>query len=335
MDIDGAAYGSDKYGLVWAYLFAPGQPAEEIDADRVVNWLQEEPRESFLWLHFSLANTASARWMQSHLQLPSAFYDSLQEKAVSTRIEIEDATLVAVMHDVLFGAGFDASSVSSVSTCLEPRVLVSARRRPLRSVDGLRAAVKRGQVFRSSAELLTQLLREQANVLVDIVRQSTAKVDVIEDQLLADKAAMGRRELGAMRRLLVRLQRLLAPEPAALFRLLNRPPEWLGSEDVQDLRQAAEEFSTAVADAMALSERVKLLQEEVSVLINEQTNRTLFVLTVVTVMALPVNMIAGLFGMNVGGIPLSESRHGFAVIVTLLVTVTAVLAYFWFVRRRD
>jgi Mg2+ and Co2+ transporter CorA len=41
-----------------------------------------------------------------------------------------------------------------------------------------------------------------------------------------------------------------------------------------------------------------------SPLINEQNNRSLFVLTTVTVLALPINIIAGLLGMNVGGIPL-------------------------------
>ena len=138
-----------------------------------------------------------------------------------------------------------------------------------------------------------------------------------------------------MRRSLVRLQRLLAPEPAALFRLLNRPLDWIDREDVQDLQQAAEEFSAAIGDSAALVERVKLIQEELAALVNEQTNRTLFLLTVVTVLALPVNLVAGLFGMNVGGIPLSEHGHGFAVVVGTLFVLTLLLAYLAFVRRRD
>ena len=142
--------------------------------------------------------------------------------------------------------------------------------------------------------------------MVQIVRDSTARVNSIEDALLADRVGSSRAQLGALRRVLVRLQRLLAPEPAALFRLLSRPPAWLDEEDLQDLRQSAEEFSTAVADSAALVERIKILQEELGALVNERTNRTLFVLTVVTVLALPFNVIGGLFGMNVGGIPFAE-----------------------------
>jgi zinc transporter len=172
-------------------------------------------------------------------------------------------------------------------------------------------------------------------VLVNIVRQSTTRVDFIEDKLLADRVSTSRRDLGSLRRTLVRLQRLLAPEPAALFRLLSRPPAWIDGEDLQDLRQAAEEFSAAVVDLGALVERVKLLQEELAAQINEQTNRTLFILTVVTVLALPINLIAGLFGMNVGGIPLAEHRHGFQMVVLPLLALTLFLGYMALGRHRD
>jgi zinc transporter len=106
-------------------------------------------------------------------------------------------------------------------------------------------------------------------------------------------------------------------------------------EELQNLQQAAEEFSTAVSDSAALVERVKLLQEELAALVNEQTNRTLFELTLVTVLALPINVVAGLFGMNVGGIPFTEHEYGFFLIVGPLLALTACLAYLALDRRRD
>jgi len=155
--------------------------------------------------------------------LPEVFYESLHAEVGFTRLEQDADSLVAVIHDVLFNFKFDASAIAVASVCVGRRLLVSARLRPMRSVDRLREQIRAGEVVRSPVELLAHLLRDQAGVLVDILRQSTVRVDKIEDQLLANRISTGRNELGSLRRMLVRLQRLLAPEPAALFRLLNRP----------------------------------------------------------------------------------------------------------------
>jgi len=207
--------------------------------------------------------------------------------------------------------------------------------RPWRSIDQLRAEVQAGQVFRSPIEVLSRLLRDQASVLVDIVRKLKKRVDPLEQRLLAKRISVSRSELGSLRRMLVRLQRLLAPEPAAFFRLLSRPPDWIAEDQLQNLKQAAEKFSAAISDTAALVERVKQLQEELAALVNEQTSRTLFVLTVVTVLALPINLVAGLFGMNVGGIPLAQHPYGFFLVVAPLVALTAFLAYWGLGRRRE
>jgi len=319
-------YGSDKHGLVCAYLFRRGAAARLLDGDAALEWLRQqlgEDDDHFLWLHFSMTNAASERWMQAHLSLPDEFLDSLHQPASSTRIEQSGQALVAVIHDVTYDSSFEESTVSSVSLCVDRHLAVSARRAPLRAVERLRLAVKSGETFGSTVELFAHLLRDQADVLMEVVRHATARVNTVEDRLLAGRVMASREELGAVRRMLVRLQRLLAPEPAALFRLLNKPPAWIGDADTQELRESAEELSAAAADATALAERVKLLQEEQTAHLSEQTSRILFLLTVVTVLALPFNVVGALFGMNVGGIPWADHPAGFWALVVIVTVFTA------------
>ena len=234
-----------------------------------------------------------------------------------------------------FDFSFEPSDISTLWINVDKHLVATARRQTLRSIDRLRTAVKNGASLRSTVELLEHLLRDQAEVLVGIVRGVTGRIDDVEDQLLTGRLDTKRAKLGRMRRLLVRLQRLLAPEPAALFRLLQHPPQWTQEQDVQQLREATEEFSVALRDMAALQERIKLLQEEIAAEVNEENNKSLFVLTVVTVLALPINIIAGLLGMNVGGVPLAEHKHGFWIVVGIVVTFTAAAGYFALRRQRD
>ena len=194
--------------------------------------------------------------------------------------------LVAVVNDVHYDFAFEPTDISTLWLSVGPRLVVSARLQPLRSIDRLRNAVKKG----------------------------------------------------ALCRLLVRLQRLLVPEPAALFRLLKLPPDWMDAQDVEDeedLRQSTEEFNVVLSDMAALQERIKLLQEYIAGCVAEANNRSLYVLTIVTVLALPINIIAGLLGMNVGGIPLAASPHGFWIVVAIIITFTLIAAWMAFLRPRD
>ncbi len=85
----------------------------------------------------------------------------------------------------------------------------------------------------------------------------------------------------------------------------------------------------------AMQERIKLLQEEIAAQVNEQNNRSLFVLTTVSVLVLPINIISGFFGMNVGGIPLASAPHGFWVVVAIVASFTSIAAALAFRRQHD
>lgn len=339
-NLSSVTYGADRSGLVCGFRFSPGKPGIPIDADASIESLAHiseaaSPAGSgeFLWLHFNLAHVSSERWMRTHLDLPETFFEALREGSHSTRIEHQQGALLAVVNDVIFDFEKTSSDIATLWVYTHERIVVTARLKQLRSVDRLRAAVRAGEIFDAPAELLMHLVRDQADLLVQIVRDSSVEVDRIEDQFLAQKHFESRRDLGAIRRVLVRLQRVLAPEPGSVFRLLARPPAWLSAEDVQSLRDSTEEFSLVLGDLAGLAERIKLLQEEIAARMNEQTNRTLFTLTIVTVLALPINIIAGLFGMNVGGIPLAENRHGFWVMVIMVLGFTAVAGWWGFRRR--
>ncbi|MFK3796211.1 transporter [Pseudomonas sp. NPDC088444] len=327
---------SDIFGLLYGFRFRSGEAAQQIDSPTALEALRQPANpDEFIWLHLNLAHASCERWLKTNLDLPDEFLEALHEGSRSTRIEHVDSALLAVVNDVVFDFNRVSNDIATLWVCVRSNLMISARHKPLRSVDRLRSSVKQGETFRSPLELLAHLLRDQSDVLAQFMRKTSLSVDRIEDQLLAERLSNNRTELGAMRRVLVRLQRLLALEPGSLMRLLHRPPQWLQEEDLQELRQSTEESALVISDLTALGERIKLLQEEIAANLNEQSSRTLFTLTVVTVLALPINIVAGFFGMNVGGIPLASDPHGFWILVVLVATFTFVAGRWAFHKSRD
>ena len=336
MAIHDSQYGTDQHGMICGFVMGPDSRARELGSEEAAEWLKTlalPDNNEFLWLHFNLGHTATEKWLHAHAALPEEYFEALNEGSHSTRIELVESSLLAIVNDVHYDFSFEASEISTLWLSVGPRLIVSARRRPLRSIDTLREAVRKGELIRTPLALLIHLLHDQEDVLVNIVRRVTQRIDQVEDKLLAGKVGVTRAELGALRRLLVRLQRLLAPEPASLFRLLQTPPDWIDETDSMELRQSTEEFTVVLRDMMALLERIKLLQEELAAHVNEQNNKSLYVLTIVTVLALPINIVAGLLGMNVGGIPLAQHEHGFWMVVAMIASFTG-LAAWWAFRKK-
>ena len=244
-------YGADATGLICGYLLESGPDIEPIgrpiDSDEAARWLAEAGHAGFVWLHFNLAHTGALPWLRQHAELSDAFFETLYDGLHSTRIERSEEALIAVVNDLHFDFAFEPSDIATLWVQVDQRLVITARRQLLRSVDKLREAVKSGQALRSSAELLEHLVCAQADVLVKVVRGATERVDRIEDDLLANRLDRKRARLGALRRLLVRLQRLLAPEPAALFRLLQHPPAWWPSSMCRNCGRRAMSFRSRCA----------------------------------------------------------------------------------------
>jgi Mg2+ and Co2+ transporter CorA len=93
--------------------------------------------------------------------------------------------------------------------------------------------------------------------------------------------------------------------------------------------QDAEDFDR---DAGGLTDRARLIYEEIETRSAATTNRSLSALTVISTMLLPPTFVAGLFGMNVAGLPWAQDHEGFWLVlgfcILLIIVMYAVLRRF-------
>jgi zinc transporter len=132
------------------------------------------------------------------------------------------------------------------------------------------------------------------------------------------------------------LRRHFAPLRAALHRLLLQPGAHSARVDGDTWRALQEDLVFAIDEAGSVYERAKLLQEELGSRLTEATSRNLFVLTVATIVFLPMTLLTGIFGMNVEGIPgVGDGASGGAFWwVMLLIAIAGVVTYLLIRLRR-
>jgi zinc transporter len=189
--------------------------------------------------------------------------------------------------------------------------LVTSRLHSLRAVEHLRDAILDGAELAAPVAALVRLQDEFVGIVERRLAVLSTELGRIEDDVLADREHVGRDVLGPLRRELSRYAREFAALRGAIHRALSARYVVQGGpllEQLPLLLQEAEDFER---DAAALSDRARLLYEEIGSRIADRSNRSLSALTVISTLLLPPTFVAGAFGMNVGGIPWSQNPAGF------------------------
>ncbi|MBA3036344.1 MAG: zinc transporter ZntB, partial [Desulfobacterium sp.] len=115
--------------------------------------------------------------------------------------------------------------------------------------------------------------------------------------------------------------------------LHNEKVDWLNDTERMRLREIADRTTRYVEDLDAIRDRATVTQEELNGRLAEQMNKTMYVLSIVAGIFLPLGLLTGLLGINVGGIPGTENHWAFAIFCGLLLIV-AVMQIWLFKRKK-
>ena len=202
-------------GLIYGHVFRSGEPPRRLNSQQICQAYQTlPPGDGFIWLHLNLNHAAAEKWLKNHFAISDFFFHEIRHGSHTTRIERQGDDLFAVLNDVIFHPEESNPETATLWLYCCRGLVVTVRHKPGRLIERLLGRLTALQLA-SSTELLAHLLEEQEDVLEQVVRQANQYVDTIEDRLLTRRVKRNRTELGRMRRMLLRFQRLLAPEPAA------------------------------------------------------------------------------------------------------------------------
>jgi zinc transporter len=296
-------YHATLHGLISGFAMLSDQQIQHLTGDDL-NAALARPN-AVVWLHFNTRVGHARDWITSCEHLPEASRRFLLDTDDRKRLERRGDCLMGVISDIRydFGLDFDPEQIAALRFHLDRGCLISTRREPCSAADQLRTEINNGGHFDSTAKLLIHLFESQVAKLNETTARVRGLLDDIEDQVLAGRMRGQHVQLGGIRRLAVRLNHHFGPEHRMLQRLCRRPPDWFGEVDNMALLDLVEEFRELVDDLTETQERAKLLQEELATRLAEQTNNNLYILSLFTALLLPPSLVAGIFGMNVVGVP--------------------------------
>jgi zinc transporter len=292
----------DRRGLICGYDLVNGKP---VQLERL-----EQGEHGPIWLHFNIADARARKWLSEQAELPKSALELMLEAHPRVRVNLVAGGVAAILQDLHHDFHEDPEGFGEFRLYVDSQRVISARRAPLRSVDRLRQEFEAGETIPSTVGWLERFVRDLSEAFAEVARSLSDRVDDLEDEVVSGRGHERRVTLAQLRRLLVRFRRHVNSDRGALNKLRGFGDG--GALEIASLRQTLEQLDGVAQDIELVHERVRVLQEEVSSLLAEATNRNLYVLSIVTTVLLPATVVTGVWGMNVGGLPWSNEPHGFA-----------------------
>lgn len=280
-----------------------------------------QPTRTWRWIHLDRTVPEAEQWLESASQIPSLAIEALLAEETRPRVFSIESGHIAILRGINHNPEAAPEDMVSIRLWIEDHRIISLRRLRLLAIQDLREAFATGagphNIGDFFADLAFALVRRMSPVVLDLEDQ----LDEMEETGVALPTPEQRERLVALRRKAIPLRRYLSPQRDALSLASNIKASWLDTESSARIREAYDNASRLVEALDAIRERAGLLHEEFANRLAERTNRNMYVLTVVAAIFLPLGLLTGLLGINVGGIPGTDSPLAFALVAVLIVVI--------------
>lgn len=157
------------------------------------------------------------------------------------------------------------------------------------------------------------------------------RINNVEDHaIVGDPRTLG--ESQALRRDVILLRRILGPQRAVMRQLAQSPSLVLDDAGRRAFADVYDHYFRLVESLDAARSLLGAVMETYRGAVAERTNEVMKVLTVFSVILLPLTLIAGLWGMNFANIPGADWGWGFVVLLGAM-AILALGTWVYFVRR--
>src|SRR5918994_2579989 len=290
------------------------------------------------WVHVTAPDAETASDLADRFGWHPLDVEDILSKRQRPKVDDYPDYLFAILHFPWYDSAVQRLNAAELDIVLGPDYLVTMPNVPLMQVDRLFNRCADDESFRNelfakgSGRLLYEVLDDLFDYCFPILDKIAHKLDKIEDDIHEVRSEELVRDISNVKQEIISYRKIIKPQRPTL-RVLERNVERFLPEDLELYFDDIVDASERIWDVLDNNkEVVEALEDTNESVIAHRHNDVLRVLTVFSVILLPLTLIASIFGMNVV-YPGEGTNEAFWVIVaSMLVLIGGLLAFFRYKR---
>src|SRR3954452_18462271 len=289
------------------------------------------------WINIERPAPVDQAWLEEHFEFHPLDYEDVRSRNQRPKIDEYDDYLFIVLHFPVFDKAVGRLNAAELDVFVGPDFLITLPNRPLPPVEYLFERCRASEELRESlfskgsGYLLYKIVDDAFDYCFPMLRMMGNKLERIEEEIFEGRSEEVVRDISNAKQEIINFRKIIRPQRSVL-RDLERTKQRYLAEDMEIYFDDIVDASERIWDMLEnYKEVIEALEDTNESVISHRVNDVLRVLTSISVVVLPLTLLASLWGMNVG-VPGQGDHTAFWVIiggmVALLVTMLA------FFRRR-
>lgn len=288
------------------------------------------------WVNIEWPGALERTWLEEHFEFHALDLEDVLSRNQRPKIDVYDDYLFIVLHLPVFDQAAGRLGAGELDIFVGPDYMVTIPNLPLQPVEYLfeRCRAKeelREQLFsRGSGYLLYRLVDDSFDYCFPMLRKIGNKLDALEDDIFEERAEAVVRDISNVKQEIINFRKVIRPQRPVLRDLERVKQRYLASDlDLEiyfdDVVDAHERIWDMLENYKEVSEALEETNESV---ISHRLNDILRVLTAISVVILPLTLIASVMGMNTW-VPSEHHEAGFfTVLAVMAIVLIGMVAYF-------
>lgn len=274
------------------------------------------------WYHLQRDTEGLQDWLRQ-AEIPEPLIDAMTEEDTRPRFQRLKEGFVLLLRGVNLNEGAAPEDMLSLRILSYKGVVYTVRKRPFKAITHIRHSLEKQDGPESLNDFLVHLV-EQLNLRIeDVIDAVEIKIEDMEAEGY-DNTAGQQQELSRLHRRLLRLNRFVRPQLAALDKFTTESERVMDNELHQWLLNERDTTQRLLEQIDLMLEQLWMQRELLQQAVAEKMNRNTYWLSVIAGVFLPLSFLTGVFGINIGGMPGVENEDAFEIFTYALIIIAVI-----------
>ncbi len=313
--------GNNNNELIFSLLLDGKGGAVSCGWNEIDAW---SPEKGTLWIHLSLPEDPEGGWVDKKSGISKNISEALLSRGDRPRLLKEEDKLFLSLRAINFNPGEDPDDMVFLHIHMEENRIITIRHKKVLAVDNIKSSLEENSGPKDSYEFLLEILSRISYRIGKVIQNIDDQIDEIEELVVDNADIKLRSVLSSLRRQAINIRRFLSPQREVLNYLGTLEIQWFKSKELYKIKELSEKNMRYLEDIDSARDRAAITHEEINSIYSEQLNKTMYVLSIVATIFLPLSFLTGLLGINVGGIPGTDNSMAFSMVCIILILLGVV-----------